>query len=96
MTPELTPDAAKGKKYRFITIRREHGEVFEGHPVYRVFNNKSNGQLAVLSYYRPWKQYVFSSHDGCVFNDSCLRDVLDFIGGIPPLPKEESNPPRKE
>jgi hypothetical protein len=67
------------KKYKYITIRREHNESFEGHPVYRVFNNKSGGQLAIISWYRPWKQYVFSSMEECVFNNSCLRDVLDFI-----------------
>ena len=67
------------KKYKFITIRQDGGEIFEGKPVYRVFNNKQGGQLAILSYYKPWKQYVFSSHDGCVFNRSCLLDVLDFL-----------------
>ena len=36
----------------------------------------------MLSFYKPWKQYVFSSHDECVFNDSCLRDVLDFMKSI--------------
>jgi hypothetical protein len=67
------------KKYKYITIRRVDNETFEGYPVYRVFNNRWGDQLAVLSYYKSWKQYVFSSHDGCVFNDSCLRDVLDFM-----------------
>ena len=70
------------KKYRFITIRQVETETFEDKPVYRVFNNKSEAQLAILSWYKPWKQYVFSSHDGCVFNDSCLRDVLDFMSSI--------------
>lgn len=67
------------KKYKFITIRQENNEVWAGRVVYRVFNNKSNEQLAILSYYKPWKQYVFSSQNGCVFNNSCLRDVLDFL-----------------
>ena len=72
------------KKYRFITIRQVGVEIFEGKPAYRIFNNKTNLQLAVLSWYKPWKQYVFSSRDDCVFNDSCLRDILDFISGINP------------
>ena len=70
----------KGKSYRFIQIRQDGNETFEGQPVYRVYNNKSGGQLGILSFYQPWRQYVFSSQDGCVFNDSCLRDVLDFLG----------------
>ena len=67
------------KKYKFINIKQIDNEMFENHQVYRVFNNKSGDQLAILSYYKPWKQYVFSSKDGCIFNTSCLKDVLDFI-----------------
>ena len=70
------------KKYRFITIRQTNEELFGGKPVYRIFNNKTNLQLGILSWYKPWRQYVFSSRDDCVFNDSCLRDVLDFMSGI--------------
>lgn len=65
-------------KFRFINIR-PRGDDFEGKPVYGVYNNRSGEQIAILSFYRPWKQYVFSSHDGCVFNDSCLQDVLTFM-----------------
>ena len=79
------------KKYKFITIRQEDDEIFECMPVYRIFNNKSGGQLGIISYYKPWKQYVFSSQPECVFNDSCLRDVLDFMdsykGGFTPRKK---------
>lgn len=67
------------KKYKWITIRQDGNEVFEGYPVYRIFNNKSGSQLGILSYYKPWKQYVFSSQPDCVFNNSCLKDVIDFL-----------------
>lgn len=67
------------KKYKYITIKQVDAEVFEGRPVYRIFNNRSNGQLGIISWYKPWKEYVFSSQPECVFNNSCLRDVLDFI-----------------
>ncbi len=73
----------KAKKYRFITIKQVDDEIFEAKPVYRIFNNKGSEQLAILSWYKPWKQYVFSSKDDCVFNNSCLRDVLDFMEQIP-------------
>jgi hypothetical protein len=78
------------KKYKFITIRQERDEAFCGMPVYRVFANRKGGQLAIISYYVPWKEYVFSSHEDCVFNNSCLRDVLDFIENvIPSLQKSQ-------
>lgn len=71
-------------KYRFITIRQrshlnETGETYNDHPVYGIYNNRSKAQIGLLSFYRPWKQYVFSSQPECVFNAACLRDVLDFL-----------------
>lgn len=67
------------KKYKFITIEQWDGELFEKRAVYRIYNNKSGDQLGLLSYYKSWKCYVFSSKEDCVFNDKCLRDVLDFM-----------------
>ena len=76
------------KRYRYITIQQVNDEAFEGQPVYRVYNNKSGEQLAVLSFYKPWKQYVFSSCETCVFNNSCLRNVLDFLENVIPEVKK--------
>ena len=70
------------KKYKYITIKQVGEEMFEGKPVYRIFNNKSKKQIGILSYYKLWKEYVFSSKEGCVFNNSCLIDVIDFINNI--------------
>lgn len=75
------------KKYKFITIKQKmlmtgdlsRGEEFEGKPTYRIYNNKGGDQIGIISWYKPWKQYVFSSQPECVFNNSCLRDVLDFM-----------------
>lgn len=70
----------KMKKYKFITIKQVNEEMFQGKPVYRIFMNKSGDeQLGIISFYIPWKEYVFSSKENCVFNNGCLRDVLDFI-----------------
>jgi hypothetical protein len=66
-------------KSRFINIKHVEGELYEGYPVFRIYSDKGGGQLAIISWYRPWKEYVFSSQPECVFNNSCLRDVLDFI-----------------
>ena len=72
------------KKYKFITIEQRDGEVFEKHPVYRIYNNRSKGQIGILSFYKPWKEYVFSSKEDCVFNNTGMRDVRDFIENIIP------------
>ena len=72
------------KKYKFITIRQVNNEMFEKKPVFRIFSNRSGAQLGVLSYYRPWKEYILSSRE-CVFNSTCLRDVLDFMESVIPI-----------
>lgn len=65
-------------KYKFFSIQQNKAEEFEGHPVYRIYS-KTNAQIGIISWYKPWKEYVFSSMPECVFNNSCLRDVLDFV-----------------
>jgi len=68
------------KKYKFIEIRQEDGEMFDGHPVYRIVNNKSDTELGMLCYYKTWRQYIFRAEDEtCVFNISCMHDIIDFM-----------------
>ena len=74
------------KKYKFITIKPSKNGVFTKtakgqHPLYVITNNRGGDIIGILSFYGPWKQYVFESGDA-VFNDSCLRDVLDFMDKI--------------
>jgi len=65
-------------KYKFITI--EESRISAGRPEYRITNNKSGDILGYVVYYPTWRQYVFSQADeGMVFNNTCLRDVVDFM-----------------
>ena len=68
----------KKKEYKFITIMDE-GNTFDGRSVYHIVNNKDQKQIGMLAYYRPWNQYVFESVEDSVFNNSCLRHILDFM-----------------
>ena len=70
------------KKYKYITIKQEGLQSYNNKPIYRIFNNKSCVQIGMLSFYKPWKEYVFSAPEDCVFNDGCLRDVLNFLNLI--------------
>ncbi len=73
------------KRYKFITIcRGDDEEIFEKHSVYRIYANRGAAQLGVISWYRPWREYVFSSSEECVFNNGCLRDILDYMENIIP------------
>ena len=68
------------KKYKYIFIKQVNEEIFNKKPVYRIYNNKSNEQLGMLYYYPAWRQYVFTqASKGCIFNKSCILDILNFI-----------------
>lgn len=75
------------KRYKFITIGKWYAGYALKHPGYKITNNKSKDILGRLSYYPTWKQYVFESEYGAIFNNSCLRDILDFMENE--IPKEE-------
>ena len=42
-------------------------------------NNKTDGILGLVEYYPPWRKYVFSTDGDCVFDISCLADIIDFM-----------------
>jgi hypothetical protein len=67
------------KKYKYIHIKQVDDEVFNNKPVYRIFNNKSGDQLGILSYYKPWKSYIFTTKETCLFDLSCLKDITNFM-----------------
>jgi len=51
----------------------------DGGKVYYCKNNQSKGIVGVVSYYPSWKRYVFEGREFCVFDISCLADIIDFM-----------------
>ena len=48
--------------------------------VWNCINNKHKIVLGVVSYYLPWKQYVFNAlYSDDVFSQDCLEDIIDFM-----------------
>ncbi len=52
-------------------------------PGWECFNNKSGDLMARVEYYKPWKKHVIEFTDGFVFDESCLRDIADFLTQFP-------------
>ena len=42
-------------------------------------NNKSGEALGGASYYPRWRKYVMEFSEEAVFDESCLRDIADFL-----------------
>jgi len=66
-------------KYKYINIKQDSNETFEGYPLYRVYNNKNGSELAQIFYDKDWKRYVFTGVYGNIFDDVCLGNIIDFI-----------------
>ncbi len=67
-------------KYKYIHFERIAGQWF-------CYNNTTQDELGRIQYYRRWKQYVIEFEPGCVFNDSCLTDIVSFLRQL----QKESN-----
>lgn len=65
-------------KYQYIHFKviRECAKT----KVWGIYNNKSGTQLGGVAWYPPWRQHCFYAVDSnSVFNDSCLKDIINFI-----------------
>ena len=47
-----------------------------------IHNNRSQAFLGEIKWYSAWRQYCFFTTSDAVFNDSCMRDILDFIAQL--------------
>ncbi len=62
-------------KYKHIYFT----QTISGPRRWRCRNNKSDVLMASISYYPSWKKYVAAFDGACVFDNSCLRDIADFL-----------------
>ena len=68
-------------KYKYINFAVVRQDKYEN-PMWHCLNNRSGGILAIMIYYPKWKQYVMSTINNVVFNDSCLADIQHFLGQL--------------
>ena len=47
-------------------------------------NRESGDVLGSVSYYKPWRQFVFEPDElgDIIFNSSCLRDIAHFLNQL--------------
>ena len=68
-------------RYKHIHFE-EGGGPKADHPLYHCKNNRTASILGVVFYFKPWKKYVFEGRTGCVFDVSCLTDIIDFMNQL--------------
>jgi len=65
-------------KYRHIHFTEEPRMDVNRKSTWFCRNNKSKAILGTVTWYGPWRRYVFEAEDA-VFDHNCLRDIADFL-----------------
>ena len=67
-------------KYRHIHFNKLASLYdYEDKPCYNCKNSKQKSMLGQVFYYDQWNRYLFEGNAGCVFDTSCLADIIDFM-----------------
>jgi hypothetical protein len=45
-------------------------------------NNKTSSLLGHVTFYKHWRQWVFTPELDCIFSADCLADIHDFMGQL--------------
>lgn len=81
MTQARKRTTRDGGKYMYFELReREKGERKRKTQVWDVINKASEEPLGRISWYGPWRQYVFMPEPLTTFNDGCLNSISGFLG----------------
>jgi len=73
-------------RYRFFYVVQEPLLAGRKTHNYRVYNITSGGELGLIAWYGPWRQYCFFPQDGTVWSGGCLHDIqacLTRLSGVP-------------
>lgn len=74
-----TPPKKTPRHIRFVTVGTEQ-DVLKGTAVVAVQNNHSGANLAAISFYKPWKQWVVVEFNPLsVWSADCLLDVAEKL-----------------
>jgi hypothetical protein len=47
-----------------------------------IYNNRSHSYLGEIKWYGCWRCYCFYPASDTIFNDNCMRDIIDFINQL--------------
>ena len=47
--------------------------------VWNVLSRSNGGLLGIIKWHSPWRQYCFFPEPDCVFNNSCMMTIINFI-----------------
>lgn len=44
--------------------------------------NNFREKLGIISWYAPWRRYVYNPMDKTLYDVNCMKDIVEFIEGL--------------
>ena len=60
-------------------IEAYHDGYRHKNPVYAIWNKRSKDKMGEISWYVPWRQFVFAPEPYTIYNKGCLDDLKSFM-----------------
>lgn len=61
--------------FKFIKFEKN-----EFRSVWNILNRKDESVLGEITYYHPWKKWVFAAtNNDIIFDAVCLKDIVEFM-----------------
>jgi hypothetical protein len=67
---------------KFIKFK-DSGDRHHARPVYDILNKRSYDCIGMVFWYPEWKLWAVRFKEDSVWSAGCLRDVQEFIEGLP-------------
>ena len=78
--PESAPKIVA--QYEYIHVKVYPKRKFRKTCQFAIVNNKSNGTLAMISWYGAWRQYTMKPVANTIWSIGCLEDVIKFMAEL--------------
>ena len=69
-------------KTRYNHIHFVDQDVLSDVKTWECRNNKSGAVLGGVFFYRKWRKYCFVPETGSFFDETCLQDIIHFLGQL--------------
>lgn len=57
-------------------------------PIYHIISKHSNTEIGQVKWYGAWRKFCFFPEKGTIWDNKCIKDLLDFICNVNEKKKE--------
>jgi hypothetical protein len=84
--PDQIQPFAVGTHIYFLNLGRTSGKKTS---VYEVYSNYDD-HLGTIKWYSPWRKYVFAPSTDTLYEETCMREISQFIEDQTTIQREDA------